>query len=232
MQPFTLHLISIFPTHLQIFAADEKTGTGFLLLFSFVFPLAHNRVPGLEKSSRFVECEVKWSSIWLRPRPSLFLPAHWPGTTHTAIYWRQLKCSFIYLLFYFMSQVQWLFAASVDLLGVRLHAQTCITSLFFCGELSEKDGPVLIITNLHQAGVLVLPCGLCSIFVFQMQIHTYTLNPSTSGSATKPFFGRWSTNLWDHHEKMFHLMKTKFSYVGLNIKATCVILSSLKLFQK
>lgn len=98
----------------QIFGADEKTGTGFLLLFSFVFPLAQNKAPGLEKSSRFVECEVKWSSIWLRPRPSLFLPAHWPGTTHTAIYWRQLNFSFIYIFIYLMSQAQELFASSVD----------------------------------------------------------------------------------------------------------------------
>lgn len=102
MHPFTLHLISTFSTHshLQIFVADEKTGTGLLLLFSFVFPLAHNRAPGWEKSSRFVECEVKWSAIWLRPRPSLFLPAHWHSTTHTAIYWRQLKFSFIHLFIY------------------------------------------------------------------------------------------------------------------------------------
>lgn len=189
----SLCTLSAFFQHSQIFAADGKTGTGFLLLFSFVFPLAHNRAPGLEKSSRFVECEVKWSSIWLRPRPSLFLPAQWPGTTQTAIYWRQLNffvCVCHRPKELFVSSEDFWVEGGVGGRGGHTPTNLHYITLFLWRIVPDRQSCSLIITKLHRARVLVLPGGLCDVSALQMHTHTHT----ESFGFNQIIFLGWSTN--------------------------------------
>lgn len=191
----------------------------FVVVFFCFPPPAHNRVPGLEKSSRFVECEVKWSSIWLRPRPLLFLPAHWPDTTHTRL------CTdgswifhlFIYLLILCHKPKNFLLPLWTFEWEVTCTNMHYITP-FRWRIVPDRQSCSLIITNLHRAGVLVLPGGLCNISVLQMQTHIYTLNPSTSWSATKSFLGDEAQAYKIIIRKYFIFYRHKFSLVGLPLR--------------
>ncbi len=93
-----VHKPSLFPDQLYITNKDssifvlrdnwQKTDPSFFCCF---FPLHITKRLPLESQAE--SCCVKWSSIWLRPQSSLFLPAQWLGTTQAAIYWWQLTDS-------------------------------------------------------------------------------------------------------------------------------------------